>query len=56
MRAKLDTWIEESGDRGRESEACTTAIWRFTLTRKDDPDQIDVLKRNVALMALAIQE
>ena len=21
MRAKLDTWIEESGDRGRESEA-----------------------------------
>ena len=51
MRAKLDTWIEESGDQGRESGAMYDSDMAVYVTsQRRSPDQVDVLKRNIALM------
>ena len=51
MRAMLGTWIEESGDQGRESEAMYDSDMAvYVNSQSRSTDQIDVLKRNIALM------
>ena len=51
MRAMLETWIEESGDQGRESEVMYDSDMAvYVNSQSRSPDQIDVLKRNIVLM------
>ena len=51
MRGMLDSWIEETGDKGPESGAMYDSDMAvYVNSQRRSPDQIDVLERNIALM------
>ncbi len=49
MRGMLDDWIEETGDRGPESEAMYDSDMAVYVGTKP-PEQTEVLRKNIALM------
>jgi arylsulfatase A-like enzyme len=55
MRSRLDTWIEETDDRGRAPESSQMydsdmAVYLNTLKRKQDPAHTKVVEQNIAVM------
>jgi arylsulfatase A-like enzyme len=56
MRARLDTWMEESGDQGREPESkemfdSDMAVYLDSLRkRNNDPEHLATIEKNIALM------
>jgi arylsulfatase A-like enzyme len=55
MRARLDSWMVETDDKGREPETATMydsdmAVYVDSLKRKSDPDHLKVIEDNIALM------
>jgi arylsulfatase A-like enzyme len=53
MRDRLDTWIVETGDRGRESDEMydsDMAVYLNSMKRKNDPGHLKVIQGNISLM------
>ena len=53
MRDRLDTWIVETGDRGRESDEMydsDMAVYLGSMKRKNDPAHLKIIQDNISLM------
>jgi len=53
MRDRLDTWIVETGDQGRESDEMydsDMAVYLNSMKRKNDPGHLKVIQDNISLM------
>jgi arylsulfatase A-like enzyme len=53
MRDRLDTWIIETGDQGRESDEMydsDMAVYLNSMRRKNDPGHLKVIQDNISLM------
>jgi arylsulfatase A-like enzyme len=50
LRARLDRWMKDTGDRGPESEAMYDSDMAVYLAEKKDPAQRKLLEDNIALM------
>ncbi|MCA9144960.1 MAG: sulfatase [Planctomycetaceae bacterium] len=55
LRGRLDAWMDETGDCGREPESVAMydsdmAVYLKTLKRKNDPVHLKVIEDNIALM------
>ena len=55
MRGRLDSWMEETGDKGRVPESAKMydsdmAVYTEKLKSRDDPKYLKVIEDNIALM------
>jgi hypothetical protein len=55
LRGRLDTWMEETDDKGRAAESkemydSDMAIYLSTIKRRSTPENLKIIEDNIALM------